>query len=162
MIERWESADSGLIGLPHEAPYALGRPHKHLPEMALYCGLSRPPAFVPAVGPFACGMRVEIPLPAAIAPSARAVWETLAARYGGERFVRVAPFQETFEGDEWALDPQACNGTNRIELLVAAHPHGHLLLVAVLDNLGKGACGAALQNLNLMLGFDEDRGLSTG
>lgn len=160
MIEHWESAKSGLIGLAHEAPYSLGHPHKHLPEMTLYSGLSQAPAFVPAVGPFASGMRVEVPLPAAIAPEPRTAWQALASRYAEERFVRLAPFQDDFESDEWTLDPQSCNDTNRIDLFVAAHSQGHLLLIALLDNLGKGACGAALQNLNLMLGFDEDRGLA--
>ena len=61
--------------------------------------------------------------------------------------------------DEWALDPRACNDTNRIDLHVFPHPSGHVLLVAILDNLGKGASGAAIQNLNLMLGLEEGAGL---
>ena len=162
LIERWEAPDTGLGGLPYEAPYALERRHKHLPEMARYARLSREPQFLPAVGPFRCGMRVQIPLPSGVlaagADGARA-HEVLADRYAGERFVRVAPLS-TEAGDEWALDPRACNGTNRMDLHVHPHPSGHVLLVAILDNLGKGASGVAIQNLNLMLGLDEGAGLT--
>ena len=161
MIERWEDPATGLSGLPFEAPYALDREHKHVPEMTLHARLARPVQFVPAVGPFRCGMRVEIPLHASFAPAARRAHEVLAARYAGERFVRVAPWTEKAPTDERALDPRAANGTNRIDLHVFPNPLGHVLLVAVLDNLGKGAAGAAVQNLNLMLDRDESAGLST-
>jgi N-acetyl-gamma-glutamyl-phosphate reductase len=65
------------------------------------------------------------------------------------------------QADERSFDPESCNGTNRIDLHVLPHPSGHALLVAVLDNLGKGASGAAIQNLNLMLGFEEERSLTS-
>ena len=81
LIERWESPEQGRVGLPFEAPYALDRIHKHVPEMHAYSGLAHAPQFVPAVGPFACGMRVQVPLPAAaLAPGATAekLWQTLA------------------------------------------------------------------------------------
>jgi N-acetyl-gamma-glutamyl-phosphate reductase len=162
MIDRWQSPGSGLLQLAHEVPYALGRRHKHIPEMMAFGGLTREPQFVPAVGPFRCGMRVQIPLHAGlIAPSASAaaLHEALRARYEGERFVRVLPLESDAELDEHALDPQACNDSNRVELRVLPHPAGHALLVAVLDNLGKGAAGAAVQSLNLMLGLHEDAGL---
>ncbi len=162
MIERWEDAATGLPALPFEAPYALDREHKHVPEMTLHARLSRPVQFVPAVGPFRCGMRIEIPLHASFAPAAREAHEALASRYAGERFVRVAPWSEKAPADERALDPRAANGTNRIDLHVFPNPLGHVLLVAVLDNLGKGAAGAAVQNLNLLLGRAEDAGLATG
>ena len=159
LIERWESPDSGLGDLPFEAPYALERTHKHIPEMARYAGLVREPQFLPAVGPFRCGMRVQVPIPAGLAESEGArVHEVLADRYADEPFVRVAP-QTGAAPDEWALDPRACNDTNRIDLHVYPHPSGHVLLVAILDNLGKGASGAAIQNLNLMLGLEEGAGL---
>lgn len=158
LIEKWEG---GLLSLPYEAPYALGAVHKHIPEMRRYAGLATEPQFVPAVGPFRCGMRVEVPLHAgSIAQGgAPAIWETLRARYDGERFVRVVPLSAAQGVDEQTLDPRACNDTNRVDLHVLGHASGHVLLVAVLDNLGKGAAGAAIQNLNLMLGLDEAEGL---
>ena len=165
LIERWEAPQGGLGSLPFEAPYALDRVHKHIPEMARYAGLAREPQFVPAVGPFRCGMRVQVPLPAGLLEAGTAaggagarVHEALAARYAGEPFVRVAP-RPARAPDERGLDPRACNDTNRMDLHVHPHPSGHVLLIAILDNLGKGASGAAIQNLNLMLGFDEGAGL---
>ena len=159
LIERWESPESGLEGLPFEAPYALERAHKHIAEMTRYAGLVREPQFLPAVGPFRCGMRVQVPIPAGLPAGGGArVHEVLADRYAGEPFVRVAPRTEAAP-DEWALDPRACNDTNRIDLHVYPHSSGHVLLVAILDNLGKGASGAAIQNLNLMLGLEEGAGL---
>jgi len=162
LIERWEDPERALLRLPFEAPYALDRVHKHVPEMTKYAGLAHEPFFVPAVGPFATGMRVEIPLHASLLPpgaSAKAIWELLATRYAGEPFVRVAPFEESLGSDERRYDPLACNGTNRVELHVAPNPLGHVLLVGLLDNLGKGAAGCAIQNLNLMLGLGETTGL---
>jgi N-acetyl-gamma-glutamyl-phosphate reductase len=162
LIERWEDPAGGRLALPFEAPYALDRVHKHMPEMTRYAGLAREPQFVPAVGPFATGMRVEIPLHASLlarGASAKAIWEALAARYANEPFVRVGPFDESIPQDERRYDPRACNDTNRIALHVVPNPAGHALLVALLDNLGKGAAGAAIQNLNLMLGLGETAGL---
>jgi N-acetyl-gamma-glutamyl-phosphate reductase len=162
LIERWEAKDGGRIGLHFEAPYALERVHKHVPEMHRYSGLAQAPQFVPAVGPFACGMRVEVPIHASLlAPgtSGEAVWQTLADRYRGERFIDVAPFPGFEPAGDFALDPCALNDTNRMRLHAFPNPAGHVLLVGVLDNLGKGACGAAIQSLNLMLGLAEDAGL---
>jgi len=164
MVEKWEAPGSGLLSLPFEAPYALDRVHKHMPEMQRYSGLVHPPQFVPAVGPYRCGMRVEIPLHASLLPEGGAeagkrAWEALHERYRGEPFVRVEPLDEPLDIDERRFDPRRCNDTNRMELHVVPHPSGHLLLVALLDNLGKGAAGAAIQNLNLMLGLEERAGL---
>ena len=159
LIERWESPEAGLASLPYEAPYALDRVHKHVPEMTRYAGLRREPQFLPAVGPFRCGMRVQVPIPAGTAGGdAAEAHEVLADRYACEPFIRVAPRGEAAR-DERALDPRACNDTNRMDLHVHPHPSGHVLLVAILDNLGKGASGAAIQNLNLMLGLEEGAGL---
>ncbi len=163
LIEKWQQPD--LATLPYEAPYALGRVHKHVPEMLHYAGLANQPYFVPAVGPFRCGMRVEVPIHATQLGSdsgAGALWKALDQRYSGEAFVKVLPQRDGDTLDELALDPRACNDTNRIELRVIGHPSGHVLLVAVLDNLGKGACGAAIQCLNLMLGLAETTGLQRG
>jgi N-acetyl-gamma-glutamyl-phosphate reductase len=162
MIARWEDAQNGLTALPFDAPYAFGRRHKHAAEMARYARLSRDPHFVPAVGAFRCGMRVQIPLPAGTlgrGVGAAAVYDALRARYAEEPFVEVIWMPEGADGAELELDPRACNDTNRITLRVAAHPDGHVLLIAVLDNLAKGASGAAVQNLNLMLGLPETTGL---
>ena len=160
LIERWENTATALGTLPFEAPYALDKAHKHVPEMTRYSGLSRPPHFVPAVGPFRQGMRVEISLHQALlgpgVDRAR-ILESYRARYSGEPFVSVRGPDESFT-DELSLDPRRCNGTNHIELSVHENPLGHVLLVAILDNLGKGAAGAAVQNLNLMLGVDEKLG----
>jgi N-acetyl-gamma-glutamyl-phosphate reductase len=164
LMERWEDPLGGLLGLGYEAPYALDRVHKHIPEIRCYSGMEREPQFVPAVGPFACGMRVEIPLHADLlsrGSSGKVIWGALQERYDGETFVRVLPITEPMRGDERSFGPEACNGTNRIDLHVLPHPSGHVLLVAVLDNLGKGASGQAIQNLNLMLGFEEGSSLSS-
>jgi N-acetyl-gamma-glutamyl-phosphate reductase len=160
-IERWRDPQLGLAQLRWDAPYALDRVHKHVPEMVRHARLAVEPQFVPAVGPFECGMRVQIPLHAHAlrGASGKQLHEALAARYAGEPFVRVLPIAEPLGEDERQFDPQACNGTNRIELHVVPHPSGHVLLVAIVDNLGKGAAGAAVQNLNLMLGLPEGAGL---
>ena len=162
MIEKWEDPAGGLRALVYEAPYALDRVHKHIPEMVHYSGLQREPYFEPAVGPFRCGMRVQIPLHAdVLLPRADAgrVWEVLHERYRDEPFVRVMAIPAQGGTHERSFDPQACNDTNRIELHVLPHPSGHVLLMAILDNLGKGASGVAIQCLNLMLGFAETMGL---
>lgn len=160
LIERWENPETSLLALPFEAPYALDKAHKHVPEMTRYSGLSRPPHFVPAVGPFRQGMRIEISLhQSTLGPGVdqTRVLEAYQARYAREPFVSVRDANDSL-ADELALDPRRHNETNRIELSVHANPLGHLLLVAILDNLGKGAARAAVQNLNLMLGVDETLG----
>ena len=162
LIEKWENPDNQLAALPYEAPYALYQRHKHLPEMMRYAGLKVEPQFVPAVGPFRCGMRVQVPVNAALLPPGTdggKAWAVLAERYRDEPFVTVAPLPEPGRHDERSFDPERCNDGNHIQLHIAPHPSGHLLLIALLDNLGKGACGAAIQNLNLMLGFAEGAGL---
>lgn len=167
LIERWEDPELGRIGLPYEAPYSLPRIHKHVPEMQRYATLAHAPQFIPAVGPFACGMRVQIPIHQSLlqgGATGETVWQTLSDRYAGEPFIRLADFRsierqgvEPF--DDFSLDPQAVNDTNRLELHVLPNAGGHVLLVGILDNLGKGASGVAIQSLNLMLGLGEETGL---
>lgn len=161
MIERWEAEDTGLQGLPFPAPYAMDRQHKHVPEMTHHSGLSSAPYFLPAVGAYRCGMRVQIPLHASIlaGTTPAALHAALQARYAGEPFIEVIPLDEA-AGDEQRFDPRACNGSNRVQLRVLENPKGHALLMAIFDNLGKGASGAAVQSLNLMLGLPETRGLA--
>lgn len=139
--------------------YALGQTHKHVPEMQRQAGLSRPPIFMPSVGRYAQGMIVEVPLALQALPAPATLGQVhaaLADAYAGERFVEVASLAEA--RDLKTLDPEGLNGTNRLKLLVFGHD-GEARLVALLDNLGKGASGAAVQNLNLMSGLEEAAGL---
>ena len=142
--------------------YGLSLQHKHVPEMTRHTGLSRDVLFAPAVGNYRQGMLVEVPLHLSAlpgAPSVEAVHDVLAKAYDGERFVEVASLEATEAMS--GLDPEGLNGSNRMRLQVFGdRSGGQARLVALLDNLGKGASGAAVQNLNLMLGLDEGAGLS--
>jgi N-acetyl-gamma-glutamyl-phosphate reductase len=146
MIEAYESGQAPAFEL-----YALGLSHKHLPEIMAYTGLRRRPLFVPSVGNFPQGMLVQLPLHLDTLPGrvrAQDLHEALAAHYAGSAWVSVEP--PTADGK---LDAVALAGSDRLELRVYGNEdHRHALLVARLDNLGKGASGAAVQNLRLMLG----------
>ncbi len=163
LIAKYETA----TGQAHEPlrgprPYGLALKHKHLPEMQHVVGLDYAPFFEPVVGDFYQGMLVSVPLFTRLLPkkvTPRDVHEVLAAHYGGERFVVVQPLESDALLEEGYLSPTACNGTNRLELFVFGHEQ-QILLVARLDNLGKGASGAAVQCLNSMLGLDEGVGLA--
>ncbi len=148
MIEAHEAQ-----GGPAYELYALGLDHKHVPEVMLHGGLSRRPVFVPSVGHFRQGMLVSIPLHLDALPGhvrAGDLTDALAAHYAGDTGVLVVQANET------RLRPEALAGTDAMELRVCADDaHGHAVLVARLDNLGKGASGAAVQNLRLMLRLDE-------
>jgi N-acetyl-gamma-glutamyl-phosphate reductase len=162
LIERWEDPKHGLLKLGHEAPYSIGKVHKHIPEIMRHGALNSEPQFLPSVGPFRCGMRVQIMIPAKALPTpttAQAIWDALASRYEKENFIELEPLTDASEADELSFDPQANNETNRISLRVLPHQSRHVLLMARLDNLGKGAAGVAIQNLNLMLGVPETTGL---
>ncbi|MEA5507105.1 N-acetyl-gamma-glutamyl-phosphate reductase [Halotia wernerae UHCC 0503] len=144
--------------------YGLQFGHKHVKEMQKYSGLTSPPLFVPAVGDFEQGMLVQVPLPLWTLehpPSGEVIYDAIANYFQGEKFVQVAPFQDaTLLRDGTFLDAIAVNNTNIIQVFVFANDTTkEALLVARLDNLGKGASGAAVQNLNIMLGFPEDLGL---
>jgi N-acetyl-gamma-glutamyl-phosphate reductase len=146
MIEAYAAGQAPAFEL-----YALGLNHKHLPEIMAYTGLVRRPLFVPSVGNFPQGMLVQLPLHLDTLPGAVRVadlHDALAAHYAGSPWVSVEP--PTPDGK---LDAVALAGSDRLELRVYGHEqHRHALLVARLDNLGKGASGAAVQNLRLMLG----------
>jgi N-acetyl-gamma-glutamyl-phosphate reductase len=148
MIEAHERDSSPTFQL-----YALALEHKHVPETQLYSGLTRRPIFVPSVGHFRQGMLVSIPLhldDLPDKPTGADLRDTLAAAYRGCEYVRVA-----VPVGDGRLEPQALNGTNRLELYVHANEkQRHAVLVAQFDNLGKGASGAAAQNLELMLGLN--------
>ncbi|BCN41156.1 N-acetyl-gamma-glutamyl-phosphate reductase 2 [Alicycliphilus denitrificans] len=151
MIESYESGQAPLFEL-----YGLGLSHKHLPEIMRYTGLTRRPIFVPSVGNFRQGMLVQLPLHLDLLPGrpkAADLHDALAAHYAKsntpEQWVKVLPPTE-----DGRLDALALNDTNRMELRVYANEaYRHAVLVARLDNLGKGASGAAVQNLQLMLGL---------
>ncbi len=181
-ISGYSGGGKGLIG-EFEGPlaagtsdafrtYGLSLAHKHLPEMQIHGRLAHPPVFAPAVGRYAQGMLVEVPLVLSALPKRplpEAVRQALEAAYAGERFVRVASAEACAElqktrsgaaGYVRDLDPESLNGTNLLSLFVfGSHDGTQARLVAILDNLGKGASGACVQNLNLMLGLEEYAGL---
>jgi N-acetyl-gamma-glutamyl-phosphate reductase len=147
MIEAYESGSAPAYEL-----YALGLKHKHLPEIMKYTGMVRRPLFVPAVGNFKQGMLVQLPLHLNTLPgkpTPQDLEQALRRHYAGSEWVTVeAPTEDG------KLDPLALNDTNRMELRVFHNmDYAHAVLVARLDNLGKGASGAAVQNLKLMLGL---------
>jgi N-acetyl-gamma-glutamyl-phosphate reductase len=142
--------------------YGLTLKHKHVPEMRAYAALSRAPIFDPMAANFYQGMLVHVPLhvgllPAPVTPAdVHRLWSE---RYASEPCVRVVPLDGAGVLEDGYLHPTGVNGTNTVELFVSGHSE-QLLLTARLDNLGKGAAGAAVQNLNLMLGVEELRGLT--
>jgi N-acetyl-gamma-glutamyl-phosphate reductase len=141
--------------------YGLTLAHKHVPEMQSHTGLAHAPLFAPSVGRYAQGMIVEVPLLLHALPAKPRIgelYEALSRAYAGERFIEVATLEES--GGLQRLEPQQLNGTNRMKLYVfGSDKAGQARLVALLDNLGKGASGAAVQNMNLMLGLPEGAGL---
>lgn len=149
-------------GAPPFRAYGLSLQHKHVPEMTRHSGLNTPVLFAPAVGAYRQGMLVEVPLHLSSlpeTPSVERIHGALVEHYEGARFVQVADLDET--ESMTGIDPQGLNGTNCMRLHVFGDRGGEQVrLVALLDNLGKGASGAAVQNLNLMLGLDEATGLS--
>ncbi|MCW2317371.1 N-acetyl-gamma-glutamyl-phosphate reductase [Rhodoblastus acidophilus] len=147
MIAAYEAGQAAPFEL-----YALGLEHKHIPEIMAYGRLTRRPLFVPSVGNFRQGMLVSLPLALDALPgkpSAADLEAALQHHYAGAKYVRVMAPEP-----DGKLEPQALNDTNDLEIRVYAHPaHRQAVIVARLDNLGKGASGAAVQNLELMLGL---------
>ncbi|VAW22058.1 N-acetyl-gamma-glutamyl-phosphate reductase [hydrothermal vent metagenome] len=153
MIENYQGMGESA---PVFQPYALDFVHKHVPEMTLYCGLDKAPLFTPAVGRYYQGMLGALPLQMGEwekIPSGKELHTALGDYYSliKDGFVELADF---VPGQKQAhLDPESLNGTNKMRLYVFANDdQAQALLVAVYDNLGKGAAGAAVQNLNLMIG----------
>jgi N-acetyl-gamma-glutamyl-phosphate reductase len=161
LIDAFEGRGPAPITEPYRA-YALGLTHKHVPEMRVHAGLARNPLFTPGVGAFRQGMLVQVPLPLWSLPrrvTARDLHQALAEHYDGQRFVRVMPF----DGRPQTLAPDALNGTNLLELFIFDNPADETALVmSRLDNLGKGASGAAVQNLDLMLDLPGERDYRIG
>lgn len=157
MIAQYEAPDKGEA-LYSPRIYGLNLNHKHLPEMQKICGLTQPPVFCPIVDDYYKGMATTVSLHnglLACDKSAQAVWETLADYYKDQTLVKVAPFG-------WQAPMIAANtmaGKDSLTLIVNG-TDTHTTVTALFDNLGKGASGAAVQNMNLMLGFPETEGLT--
>lgn len=159
MIERYQGGTDRALDAPR--PYGLALTHKHLPEMQHYAGLAEAPIFMPVVANFYKGLAVSVPLALRQlrrGASGEAIQAALAEHYAGERFVRVLPFNDPASLEAGGFDIQACNDSNRAEIAVFGS-QSQVLLLARLDNLGKGASGAAVQAMNLRLGCDEALGL---
>ena len=159
MIEQYESGGDPALTAPR--PYALGLTHKHLPEMKAHTGLAEPPVFMPIVANFYKGLAVSVPLHLSMLPGITTgahLHDALSARYAHERFVRVMPLSDPQTLASGFFDVQACNDTNRVDLFVFANER-QAILMARLDNLGKGASGAAVQAMNVHLGREESLGL---
>ncbi|MDE2092366.1 MAG: N-acetyl-gamma-glutamyl-phosphate reductase [Burkholderiales bacterium] len=159
MIEQYEAERGARLDAPR--PYALTLAHKHVPEMTTHSGLASAPIFMPIVGRFYKGLAVSVPLHLAqlnngtTPEQLQSVYER---RYAGERFVRVLPLRDPATLAEGQFDVTACNDTNCVDIGVFANEH-QAIVMARLDNLGKGASGAAVQAMNLHLGVDEGLGL---
>ncbi|MCB2107157.1 MAG: N-acetyl-gamma-glutamyl-phosphate reductase [Rhodobacteraceae bacterium] len=162
MIAEFENPDDPAYTKVPFRIYGLELKHKHVPEIQLRCGLKTRPLFAPSVGRYAQGMIVEVPLHFAALKgqaSIKGLHDTLSDAYRGQKFVSVAPLADSAAMK--TLAPEELNGTNHMKLFVfGSDAAGQARLVALLDNLGKGASGAAVQNLNLMLGLDEGTGLT--
>ena len=155
MIAQYEAADRGAE-LSSPCPYGLGQGHKHLPEMQTICGLAKPPVFVPVVDDYYKGMATTVMLHMSQltgVSSLQQVQEIYQAHYAGQKLVQVAPDTDTAK-----LYANAKAGSNSLSI-VAAGNDGQFTVTALFDNLGKGASGAAVQNMNLMLGLEETTGL---
>ncbi|WP_133649512.1 N-acetyl-gamma-glutamyl-phosphate reductase [Paraburkholderia flava] len=159
MIAEYEAGGNAKLKSPR--PYALALTHKHLPEMAAHTGLKSAPLFTPIVGDFYKGLAVTTYFTAAqLAKKAKPqdIQALFAEYYAGEAFVHVAPYGADDNLDGGFFDVQATNDTNRVDLFVFGNDD-HFVTVARLDNLGKGASGAAIQCMNLTIGAAEDSGL---
>ena len=157
MIAQYEGADKGEeLFSPRQ--YGLTQQHKHLKEIVAVCGLAQEPIFSPIVDDYYSGMEVMVPLFTHLlkgTPSAQDVWQALAAHYEGSPIVRVLPFGEDKSG---FVAANAMSGYDDMEILVTGNDQ-RVVVTALFDNLGKGASGAAIQNMNIMLGLDPTTGL---
>jgi N-acetyl-gamma-glutamyl-phosphate reductase len=159
MIAQYETGGEQALTSPR--PYALTLAHKHVPEMMAHTGLTARPIFMPIVGNFYKGLAVTVPLHLSqLAPGTtpEALQRAFETRYAGERFVQVKPLRDATTLESGFFDVQAANDSNRVDVFVFASDT-QVLLMARLDNLGKGASGAAVQAMNVHLGVDEALGL---
>ncbi len=151
LIAEYEDASRDVRHESHRI-YGTTLEHKHLPEMQKICGLTQAPVFSPILGDFYAGMATSVLLPGF---DARKLWECLADHYAGEKIVTVAPFG----GDEGLVYASTYAGKDTMRIQVSGHSQ-QAMVTAVFDNLGKGASGAAIQNMNILLGVDEATGLN--
>ncbi len=162
MIAEFEDAAAANYTTAAYRIYALELQHKHVPEIQKHSGLRERPIFTPAVGRYKQGMIVEVPLHLSLLPgepTVNDVHHVLEHAYEGEHFVEVVPLEKVRALK--TLEPEALNNTNMLKLYVFGAEGGRQArLVALLDNLGKGASGAAVQNMNIMLGLPETAGLA--
>ncbi|MCM2972687.1 N-acetyl-gamma-glutamyl-phosphate reductase [Larsenimonas suaedae] len=163
MIADYESSSDPRLQSPRM--YALGSMHKHLPEMTQHGHLEAAPVFTPVVGNFLKGLTVTVPLhlgQMARGVTPESVVSALKMHYRDEPFIRVMAFDDDATNlDQGFFDVQGCNDTNRADLFVFGNGE-RLTLMARLDNLGKGAAGAAVQCMNIALGLEESMGLTSG
>ncbi len=158
MIEQYQALPTEPA-LTSPRPYGLTLAHKHLPEMAAHTGLALPPVFQPIVANFYKGLSVSVPLSlASLSTTAEALQQAFEAHYAGEQFIRVMPLRDAASLESGFFDVQGCNDTNRVDIFVFASDT-QAVVMARLDNLGKGASGAAVQAMNVHLGVDEALGL---
>lgn len=159
MIAKYEDDKNEYLKIPR--PYALGLKHKHLPEIKKHAGLSIDPIFVPTLSNYYKGLSVTIPLYTEKLLKYKTPQEIssfLTEYYNGEKYIKVIPYGDQSELFEGSFDITACNDTNNVDIFVFGNEE-RILLVSRLDNLGKGASGAAIQNMNIMLGIDESTAL---
>lgn len=159
MIEQYEAGGDPKLDAPR--PYGLTLAHKHVPEMSAHTGLKTPPIFMPIVGKFLKGLAVSVPLHLSqLKPgsTAETLHQALTSRYAGERFVRVRPLRDAATLESGFFEVQANNDTNNVDIFVFAND-SQALLMCCIDNLGKGASGAAVQSMNVHLGVEESLGL---
>lgn len=159
LIEQYQNTSEPALTSPRL--YSLSLAHKHVPEMRVHSGLAVKPLFLPVVSNFYKGLAVTVPLHLSQLPpgtTAEMVQRAFEQRYAGERFIRVMPLRDTASLEAVYFDVQACNDTNRVDIFVFGND-SQLMLIARLDNLGKGASGAAVQAMNVHLGVDEGLGL---
>ena len=160
MIAEFEAGGNPKLDSPR--PYSLGLAHKHLPEMRVQAGLAQAPIFNPIVGNFLKGLAVTVPVyPDRLARKVtpEQIADIYRKHYEGEQFVRVMPVGDEANLDGGFFDVQGNNDTNRVDLFVFGSAE-RIVLMARLDNLGKGAAGAAVQCMNVHVGADEATGLS--
>ena len=151
LIAEYEDPDRDVRHESHRI-YGITLTHKHLPEMQKICNLSKPPVFSPILGDFYEGMATAVLLPGYAAEN---VWDCLNEHYAGQKLVTVAPLG----GDESVIYASTLAGKDSMRIIVSGH-EGQTMVIALFDNLGKGASGAAIQNMNILLGIDETTGLN--
>lgn len=151
LIAEYEDENRDIRHESHRI-YGTNLQHKHLPEMRKICGLTREPVFSPILGDFYAGMATSVLLPGF---DAKLVWQCLSDHYAGETIVTVAPFG----GDESVVYASTLAGKDTMRIQVTGHEN-QAMVTAIFDNLGKGASGAAIQNMNILLGLEETTGLN--